>query len=294
MDKSQINVSGLKLPPKRAIKLPPKRVAPVDNGPKEWFYHDDDRGADLGPYSVNGLRGRITRDTLVWMAGLGEWKKAAAVPELAEIIACIKPELPPSAISDKWFWCLASLPLTVPYWLPVLLQGCNRVQEIDLIVTWVLNIIFITLDIKALKKAGRDIERVLWLGLVLVPVYMFVRAAKYTKRYGAPIVWCVLFMLSLTTSPFQIKGVDFGSLFSSRVSSSELSGHVIALMNEEYHSNPKTKDKVRVTGLTLVHDEGNRYSGVATIETLDGYLWVAKTKYVIVTYDGSSIVWQLF
>jgi membrane protease subunit (stomatin/prohibitin family) len=51
----------------------------------EWYYGID--GQQQGPTNLAGMRaqveaGRITGETLVWKRGMGEWVKAATVPEL--------------------------------------------------------------------------------------------------------------------------------------------------------------------------------------------------------------------
>jgi len=201
-------VNGIKLPPKKALKLPPKKVVQIvkheDNGPKEWFFHPE-TGEDIGPLSVYGLKGRVTRETLVWKEGMAEWVRADAVPELASIFTSVKPELPPSVIREKWVWCLASVPIPVSWLLKYILLLILGINESALwtclwacfVITIIMNSVFIVLDIKELKRCGRDISGVLWLGLFLIPVYLFVRAATYTKRYAPAIVWCVLFLLDI-------------------------------------------------------------------------------------------------
>ena len=53
----------------------------------------------------------------------------------------------------------------------------------------------VALTIKDLKKSGIVVESWIWVGFVLVPVYLFVRAAKTNKNKAPGIVWCVLFVL---------------------------------------------------------------------------------------------------
>jgi membrane protease subunit (stomatin/prohibitin family) len=56
-------------------------------------------GKQAGPYDVEGLRrkamaGEISRDTLVWKAGMTDWTRAGAVPELEELFRNVPPPLP--------------------------------------------------------------------------------------------------------------------------------------------------------------------------------------------------------
>ena len=301
-------VNGIKLPPKRALKLPPKKVVQVvkheDNGPKEWFFHPE-TGDDVGPLSAYGLKGRISRETLVWKEGMAEWAKAGDVPELASILASVKPELPPAVISEKWMWCLAAVPIPVSWLLAGIIGNAESSQGICLVVTIALNILFMTLDIKELKKCGRDISGALWLGFVLLPVYMFVRAAKYTKRYAAAIVWCVLFGLEILAGAAASEGgTQQANLFSSRLSSSELAAKVKDSINAEYQSKEDTRGVFHIKDLSLINDEGNQYHGVATLQitgkdaaeaggmpnTNSG---VEVKMEVNVTYDGETFIWKL-
>ncbi len=52
-----------------------------------------------GPFDMATLRqqagsGQITRDSLVWKAGMSQWSKAGEVPELSELFAHVPPPLP--------------------------------------------------------------------------------------------------------------------------------------------------------------------------------------------------------
>jgi len=302
-------VNGIKLPPKKALKLPPKKVVQIvkheDNGPKEWFFHPE-TGDDVGPLSAYGLKGRISRETLVWKEGMADWAKAGDVPELASVLASVKPELPPSVISEKWMWCLAAVPIPASWLLAGILGGSEGTQTFCTVATIVLNIIFMSLDIKELKKCGRDISGALWLGFILIPVYMFVRAAKYSKKYAAAIVWCVLFGLEILAGATAFEGgVPQTNLFSSRLSSSELAAKVKDSINAEYQSKEDTRGVFHIKDLSLINDAGNQYHGVATLQIKEKDAAVAGDDMpnaksgvevkmdVNVTYDGETFIWKL-
>lgn len=108
---------------------------------------------------------------------------------------------PPDELPEKWMWALATVPIPVSWFLIGILATVfensdpSRLARITTATTILLNTIFASLDVKALKETGRDIEKTLWLGFFLTPVYLFVRAAKYSKKYAPAIVWCVLFVL---------------------------------------------------------------------------------------------------
>lgn len=68
-------------------------------GAVQWFAGI--AGQQAGPFDAAALQqqvaaGRITRDTLVWKAGMAGWTAAAQVPELAPLFAHVPPPLPPS------------------------------------------------------------------------------------------------------------------------------------------------------------------------------------------------------
>ncbi|MBL8747108.1 MAG: SPFH domain-containing protein [Phycisphaerae bacterium] len=56
-------------------------------------------GEKSGPFEMDGLRrlaesGALTRETLVWRAGLSDWQKAGMVAELGSMFASVPPPLP--------------------------------------------------------------------------------------------------------------------------------------------------------------------------------------------------------
>lgn len=58
------------------------------------------QGEKSGPFEMDGLKrlaqsGALTRETLVWRAGLTDWQKAGAVADLSPVFADVPPALPP-------------------------------------------------------------------------------------------------------------------------------------------------------------------------------------------------------
>jgi membrane protease subunit (stomatin/prohibitin family) len=51
-------------------------------------------GKQSGPFSVNELGGKITRDTLVWRQGMAQWTRAADVADLKSMVESTPPPLP--------------------------------------------------------------------------------------------------------------------------------------------------------------------------------------------------------
>ena len=98
-----------------------------------------------------------------------------------------------NAVSDKWAWTLATAPLCVD-----IVFGSWAITGILLrIIVIALNCTFLILDKKELESNGNKPGDWIWLGLVLVPVYLFMRASKMGGKYGYAITWCGLFLLSL-------------------------------------------------------------------------------------------------
>lgn len=57
-------------------------------------------GEKSGPFEGDGLKrlaesGALTRDTLIWRAGLADWQKAGDVPEVSAMLGSVPPPLPP-------------------------------------------------------------------------------------------------------------------------------------------------------------------------------------------------------
>ena len=99
------------------------------------------------------------------------------------------------SISDKWAWAFGCVPIFIlifellfpdEFWVYFVAIG--------------INIVFFLLDRKELAKASFDSDGWVWLGVIIVPVYLFLRASKTTKKYGYAIAWCVLFAASIIIS----------------------------------------------------------------------------------------------
>lgn len=160
-----------------------------------WFFIK--AGVQQGPldeqYIISQIKaGMINRDTYVWQKGMPQWLPAAQT-YLVNYMANMAPPVPDNVISSKYAWALATVPIAVSILLGIALKNSIAVSAVAII----LNCIFIYLDVALLKKAGRAVESWLWLGILLVPVYLFVRASKTDKNYAYGITWCVLFVIDI-------------------------------------------------------------------------------------------------
>ena len=92
----------------------------------------------------------------------------------------------------KYAWILAIVPIIVAIITTKLGMGYYST-----LICIILNCIFLVCDKKDLQNSGTDIEKYIWLGFVLVPIYLFVRASKIDRNYGYAITWCILFIAQL-------------------------------------------------------------------------------------------------
>jgi hypothetical protein len=100
-------------------------------------------------------------------------------------------------LSDKWAWTLACVPIMSSL-LYYFLQSTMEIESgFSFVIAIVMNIIFLILDDRELKRASIKSENWIWAGFLLVPVYLFLRASKTQKKYGYAITWCVLFVLDI-------------------------------------------------------------------------------------------------
>jgi len=68
--------------------------------PQAASFHVAIGGQQAGPYDMATLQqyvqsGQITRDTLVWKAGMATWTKAGEVADLSSLFGAVPPPLPP-------------------------------------------------------------------------------------------------------------------------------------------------------------------------------------------------------
>lgn len=57
-------------------------------------YFIETAGASDGPFNIDDLRGKISKNTLVWHEGLEDWKKAEEILELKVLFTTTPPPLP--------------------------------------------------------------------------------------------------------------------------------------------------------------------------------------------------------
>ena len=99
-------------------------------------------------------------------------------------------------LSEKWIWALATIPLVVSYFLNIVFASMtDYIMYIPTIIIVILNIVFVNLDIGLVKGNGIEAERWMWLGILLVPVYLYVRKKNTNRNYVPLIIWILLCFL---------------------------------------------------------------------------------------------------
>ena len=297
MDDGYRIVNGLKLPPKKVVKI----VRTTANGPKGtvlpepkvWFFRSEE-GEVVGPCAVNGCRGLITRETPIRKEGWPAWKKAYEVPEFAEILVHAKPPA-----SEKWFWALVFSPMLM--WILAMVLGENTEPLLCFLVALVSTLLFLHLDGRELKKSGRDDDSgslllTLIVGLIYIPIYLFSRGTRYTKKYIPPIIWSIICCVALAfvldlNSEQNLQKEATGLLRQSLVKNFAKGGTEEGL--SEYVRLTDVRDCV------LVKEDKGRYSGLAQVEyTAKKVDAKGQRRRVIVQYhfkllsDGENIMLQ--
>ena len=106
-------------------------------------------------------------------------------------------------LSDKWVWTMACVPVLSLILAGLLGKAAVSSADVEvfklakLVIILLVNVALLAFDIKELKQKGLTPGSWIWLGLVLIPVYLFLRAAKTNKQYGYAILWCCLFFVSI-------------------------------------------------------------------------------------------------
>lgn len=143
----------------------------------------------------------------------GDAQTAAAAAPAQAVITAAPPGLvdpyAPAKVTEKYIWGLACAPFvgskvagfTVGAVFGFIHEGVNEAWLADynavfpwaqLVLCLILNIFFLSKDMDEIKKTGKDAESWMWMGLLLVPVYIGVRESKTNKNYWPLIVNLVL------------------------------------------------------------------------------------------------------
>lgn len=178
-----------------------------------WFYerngirHDNVSEGDI---AQRIRQGELTASSLVWQAGMAEWKPLSAT-SLATFLSESHhpPLLPADRIPSAVVWVLAFAPVIgylLEFFVSGVWGGMNGFSE-DVVfdaaaggqfwyVTLLLNILLGYLDNNRLRKAGVNTDtfgKMAW----FVPVYLWQRASNLKRSPATFWVWIVAFVLTL-------------------------------------------------------------------------------------------------
>jgi len=177
------------------LTLPP--ALPVEN----WYYFT--AGNQQGPVDAATLTGWVEggildRSTLVWKAGMADWAALSATSLGARFTT--PPPVTGTAVNNTavWVWAFSALLPMEQIW-----QGLGvRNPSLHMIWSswWMPSGLLFWWDASLLKASGNRPRKwegwQLW-GLFIVPVYLFVRAAKLRQNCAYAVVWVVCAVISL-------------------------------------------------------------------------------------------------
>lgn len=178
----------------------------------DWYYSH--RGNKLGPISADQLmslrrEGKIEDDAHVWRNGLKDWIPFGDSELAIDRSKQVPPPLKSHLVSNTWVWLMAFLPLV----FSVLDVGISEIRFEAALqnsgfmylpgvsrhnftgIHWSIVVgtflTFILLDERNLRKAGYGKRYYVALAVLLLPVYLFVRAKRLRQAPSYAIVFLV-------------------------------------------------------------------------------------------------------
>jgi hypothetical protein len=181
-----------------------------------WYYSQD--GTRLGPINEDQIRqliaaDTIRRDSLVWCQGLADWTPAYQT----DIRHLFGPATPPPLIGESVnngiVWTVAFVPILTIFLEDILARVMQSPRSNFWWVALALNIGLCLADERNLKNAGHDTKGMTVWAVLLVPVYLFVRASRLKQNNGYAIVWLATFFVSLFIYYSSNPGSGISSLY---------------------------------------------------------------------------------
>ena len=186
---------------------------PIPNAnANDWYYVAN--GAKKGPVSLATIKDLLNKkesetDTQVWRKGMIDWKNIRE-SELAELVATEPPAVAPQHIGNGYVWTLAFLPLIWGFidasidfanqkamWSSLAGVPYHKTNEFPWQIPFAINGLFGWLDELRLRKAGYGSKWMRAAAVLLVPVYLFVRAKRLKQRPWYAVCWIVTFFLGI-------------------------------------------------------------------------------------------------
>jgi hypothetical protein len=174
---------------------------PVPQQRDAWYYSQD--GTRLGPINEDQIRKLIAadtigRDSLVWCEGLADWTPAHQT-DIRHLFgsASTPPPLPGESVNNGIVWTVAFVPILAIFLEDILARVMQSPRSNFWWVALALNIGLCLADERNLKNAGHDTKGMTIWAVLLVPVYLFVRASRLKQNNGYAIVWLATFFVSV-------------------------------------------------------------------------------------------------
>jgi hypothetical protein len=184
----------------------------IEVRPKEWHYFTN--GTKNGPVSSNTIRsllnkGEIEPDVQVWRKGMRDWASIRD-SDLADLVTSDPPAISSQLIGNGYVWTLAILPLVYGI-IDVSIISSNQqaaarslilgfpyhpTQGLSWQIPFLINMLLASFDVRRLKKAGYSSPWITALGILLLPVYLFVRAKRLKQWPNYAVTWIVMLVLS--------------------------------------------------------------------------------------------------
>jgi tetratricopeptide (TPR) repeat protein len=211
--------NAIRLDPKNIRAVQHRNVAIAGSGssgpsivtetPKIFAWHYIQNGAKKGPVSAALIKSLLEKkaiepDTHVWRKGMTDWKSIRET-DLAGLVASLPPVISPQLIGDGYAWTLALLPLV---WALIdasisihnkeaIAAGAFHevIKEFPPLIPLIANCVLVLLDFLRLRRAGYRSKWLVFAGFVIVPLYLFVRAARLRQTPWYAICWIVTFLI---------------------------------------------------------------------------------------------------
>lgn len=180
---------------------------------EDWHYVE--KGAQKGPVSTEQLQAMLAAKTIgpetqVWRPGFSEWK-AIRFTELSDEVRDVPPPVAGEHVGNALVWILAFLPLVFGIFdaaidmenkrlaIRTISLGfdAKQIPSIPFGIPFAINTALCLWDDRRLKRAGYNSRWMVLTALVLVPVYLFMRAKLLKQRPSYAITWIAMMLLGL-------------------------------------------------------------------------------------------------
>ncbi|MGJ4899129.1 DUF4339 domain-containing protein [Bradyrhizobium oligotrophicum] len=176
----------------------------------DWYFIE--QGQRKGPFSSTKMlelvqSESIAGDTLIWRKGFADWRSLRST-ELGAYLRDTPPPVATNHVNNALAWTIAIAPLGY-----MLLTGVVQAYELEnpyedhpilalvnFLVPAVINAALCLADERQLKRAGYFDKWLTLSGILLAPVYLFLRAKRLRQFPSYGIAWAVCFVISILMS----------------------------------------------------------------------------------------------